>query len=295
MTIGQNEMAQGKWNTQDQADFLRQLYDLMDLCVKRYTGGDSTSVPKEVAQELLNSILFVLGSLNPGANLKHQYQDGLKILNQKMEFAKALWREVCLSMPDVENMALKDTLKEIGGFFSRYDPLFAHEIRCMIDYPLCRPIPESLKGVDYITDYLTGLKTEQEFINAFSVKNVRRLLEAYCMDVREQLVNLYEPVAVNALGLALIDEDPTELDIPAHKRQKIGDKLANTDWKPAFSRAVNRLLTVLNLHSVKAESYLEACAGALYPRLKAAMEAGDLGWIFFSKDEPVGLSMKKRG
>lgn len=291
MTAGQSEMSPEKWSASDQAAFFGQLYELMALCVRRYTGGDSTSVPKEIAQELLDGLLFVLGTPVPGANLMRQYENGLKTLTQKMETAKGLWREICLDAPDLGNLVLRDTLKEIGGFFSRHDPLFAHELRCMIDYPLCHPVSEALKGVDYITDYLKRLKTELEFINAFPVKRVRQLLEVCCMDDREQLFNLYEPLAVNALGLALIGEDPKKLDISAHERQKTADRL-DADWKPAFEKAVRRVPEALGLHSVKAENYLTACVQSFLPRLKVAMESGDLSWIFLSVSEPARLSMR---
>ena len=135
------------------------------------------------------------------------------------------------------------------------------------------------------------MKTELEFINAFPVKRVRQLLEVCCMDDHEQLFNLYEPLAVNALGLALIGEDPKKLDISAHERQKIADRL-DADWKPAFEKAVLRVPEALGLHSVKAENYLTACVQSFLPRLKVAMESGDLSWIFLSVSEPARLSMR---
>jgi hypothetical protein len=54
---------------------------------------------------------------------------------------------------------------------------------------------------------------ENLFISRFETKTVIRLLEAYCPDYPELLVNLFEPVGVNAVGLALCHGDIFSLDI----------------------------------------------------------------------------------
>jgi hypothetical protein len=290
MTIGQNNVALEKWTAPRRAAQLSQLYELMSRCVKRYTGGDSTSVPKDAAKALLDGLSFVLGEPAPDADLALQYEKGLELLEQKTDRAKALWREACLMAPDIENLALHDTLKEIGGFFSRYDPLFAHEIPCMIDYPLSQPIPDALLGVDAITEYLLRLKTELDFLDSFPMGSVRRLLECCCMDLKEQLVNLYEPVAINALGLAMLNESPMALNISDRHRQRIMEVLANHPWDDVFQCAAGQVLDALNLHSERQRQYLANCIQSLFPRLRAAMAERDLSLIFLSNQAPLHLS-----
>ena len=71
-------------------------------------------------------------------------------------------------MPLIRNVALRDTLENIGEFFKRYDyRSMAHEIPCSIDYPLCHQVEESTPGIDYIEEYLSRLLIEIEFLGRF--------------------------------------------------------------------------------------------------------------------------------
>ena len=63
-------------------------------------------------------------------------------------------------------------------------------------------MPETLRGVDYVNDWLRRLCLEQNFLDRFDPALVRAVLDRSCPDYRGLLINLYEPIAVNALGLA---------------------------------------------------------------------------------------------
>jgi hypothetical protein len=73
-------------------------------------------------------------------------------------------------------------------------------VPCDIDYQLCRPVPEDLLGVEYVNEYLRRVVLENDFLRRFPKEPVIKLLENYCPDYRGLLINLYEPVATNALG-----------------------------------------------------------------------------------------------
>lgn len=191
-----------------QVRFLR----LLERRTAIYTMGDSTSVPKYVAADLLRSICFVLG-IDPDrpeiprrlltVDLEEEYRRRLADIERRLTAAEQLWRDVCATMPLIDNIALRDTLKNLGDFFKWYDyRSMAHEIPVTIDYPLCRPVPETLLGIDYIEEYLRRLMIEAEFLARFEVEEIERVLEAAYGDHVEPLVNLYEPVATNAVGLS---------------------------------------------------------------------------------------------
>lgn len=200
------------------AEFQRRFLRLLERRTAIYTMGDSTSVPKHVAADLLLSISFVLG-IDPHrpevpqrlltVDLEDEYRRRLAEIERRLKAAEQLWRDVCATMPMIENIALRDTLKNLGDFFKWYDyRSMAHEIPVSIDYPLCHPVPEELQGIDYIEEYLQRLMIEAEFLGRFEVEAIERVLAATCPDHVECIINLFEPVAMNAVGLSLAEKNP---------------------------------------------------------------------------------------
>lgn len=200
-----------------------------------YTMGDSSSVPKHVAVDLLRSVCFVLG-IDPDeptvppelltVDLEAEFRRRLAEIGRKVELSKKLWQDACVSLPMIPNIALRDTLASIGDFPKSYDyRSMAHEIPCSIDYPLCHPVSESLVGVDYINEYLRRLLIEADFLQRFELESCERVLAASCRDHLGLLINLCEPIATNAIGLALIGEDPAGLDVSDEDRAEIARRL----------------------------------------------------------------------
>lgn len=187
---------------------------LLSRQLQRYTMGDSSSVPVELAQALFQGLCYCLGiSEHPGekwkglleADLEEVYQQAQVELAAKMRRGKQLWQTLCLDLPPVMNVSMADTLKSIGSFWERYDSrFFPHEVPCDIDYQLALPVPERLRGVDYVGQYVGNLFCENSFLSRYPAEAIVPVLERYCPDYRGLLVNLFEPVAAAALGLAVL-------------------------------------------------------------------------------------------
>ena len=272
------------------------LWELLGRQVKSYTMGDSSSVRVETAQELLSSVCFTLGVeldgnpqtlkrlLAPG--LDSRLADGVTAIEKKIETGKRLWQAACLSAPKIENLSLRDTLRSIGGFWRRYDHrYFAHQIPCDIDYQLCRPVPETVLGIDYINEYLHRILIEHDFLGRFDSKACIRLLEAYCPDYRGLLINLYEPVATNAVGLAMLGGDIRGLDIAQSQRARIAAilrPLPKARSIEALQSAASAACSALEIREPRARLYARKLAAALYPRIEAALPAGNLDGIFLT-------------
>lgn len=125
-------------------------------------------------------------------------------LEKRTAQARRLWQAACTARPRIENRSLTDTLAGIGAFWRRYDRrFFAHEVPGDIDYQLCLPAPERLLGADYLISRLSRLLAESRFLSCFDQRAVVRVLEGSCPDYRGLHINLFEPVAVNALGRTL--------------------------------------------------------------------------------------------
>ncbi len=271
------------------------LWEFLGRWVRSYTMGDSSSVRIETAQELLASICYVLGidSNNPSTlkpvqdwDLDRRFSEGITAIEGKIQTAQKLWQAACLSAPKIDNISLGSTLRSIGSFSKRYHyRYFAHEIPCDIDYQLCHPVPETLLGVDYIIEYLRRVLLEQDFLRRFKPALCIRVLNAYCLDYEGLLINLYEPVATNAIGLALAHGDIRRLDISPHERERIAalfEPLSKKQSVVALRSAASAVCIALDIHQPEARGYLQKLAENLYPRIHAALPAGSLEGIFLA-------------
>ncbi len=239
---------------------------------------------------LAESILLTLGTDRDPAvllapDLEARFQQGQRRSRQKCALSQQLWRMASSTLPNVENRSLSDTLNSLRHFPARYDwRFFAQEIPADIDYQLSQPVPESLQGVDYVVEWLRRLCLENAFLDRFEPSLLRVLLERSCPDYRGLLINLYEPAAVNALGLTLLSEDPHSLSIaPPHQtrlRQRLSTLLPE-GLEASLVTAAARLSDELDV-SPPCARYLRQTAPALCPRLRVALGSNNLENTFLT-------------
>jgi len=270
------------------------LWQLLARRTELYTMGDSSSVRIETAQELLQSINFCLEiylkqsgktkKLFVTADLEELFALGQKAIEKQIDLGKRLYNKACLTAPKIENISYMDTLRSIGGCFKRYDyRFFAHLIPCEIDYQLCHAVRESLQGIEYINQYLGRIIIENDFVRSFQKNRVESLLESYCSDYIGLLINIYEPIAANAVGLALLQEDVKELSITASDSERLTrffEPLSATPAKIALNEAADRVCTELGISDPSSVRYLRKTTEELYPRIEAALGRGSLDGIF---------------
>ena len=278
---------------EDAAAFQQRFLRLLERRTAIYTQGDSTSVPKHVAVDLFRFVCFVLG-IDPerqevperllSVDLEHEYRRRLADIERKVELAAEQWRKAVATMPAIPSISLQDTVAEIGNFPKSYDfRSMAHEIPCSFDYPLCHPVDESLVGVDYINEYLQRLLVENDFLARFEAAECIRVLTRVQPDYSELLINLYEPVATNAIGLAVIGRDPRGLRIGDEARAEIARLLAPLSEAArgkALRDAAARACEALALDDASAREYLRELASELLPRVEVALAHGDLRGVF---------------
>ena len=279
----------------------QKLWELLKRRAALYTMAESSSLPVETAQELLSSLLFTLEAAlgetgQPVGLLAHADLDpllarGIHVIRAKTETGRRLLQAARNSAPEIENIALRDTLRNLGDFFHRYDVrYFAHQIPCDIDYPLCRPVPESLQGVEYVIEYLRRVLLENAILARFSRETVIRLLSAYCPDYRGLLINLCDPVITNAVGRILLGEDPLPLAIAEPERlAALFEPLPESRSRAFLRDAAGRLCSLLAIP--EAAGYVSDTAEDLYPRIAVALDGGNLDGIFLS---PAGEDRETR-
>lgn len=273
------------------------LWDILAKRVESYTMGGSSSVRAETAQELLKSAGFVLRKGMETAGGQESIKDhllnddfdavlkaGLIEIKALVCKGEALLETANKTALTVENRAYCDTLRELGVFFKRYHyHHFAHEIPCMLDYPLAHPVDEALLGIDYINEYLRRLLIENEFCSRFDPATVTLLLRSISPDCKENLLNIYEAVAANASALTLLGGDIVGLDVTELDRSRLLSLLGalTDDSAPVKLRGVtDGLCAILGISGDAAREYLGLTVSDLYLRLKPALAVRRLEHIF---------------
>lgn len=272
------------WLPEENEALQERLWLLLSQQVQRKTQGDHSSLREEDAAALLDSMLFslryylykqglpirMLLTENLSAMLVHA-QDALRL---ELQTAKTLYTIACKQVVTLGSRSLMDTLAGVDMFFASYDyRLHAQDIPGAIDYQLCHPIDESWRGVLYIRQYLEHLLTENKLITCFALPTVEKLLLRNSPDYRMLLVNLYEVVAPNVIGLELLGLAYDTLYIEPQQAEDIHTMLSSIDQQQALHRlkqASNAVCKRLQIHDALSISHLQRMAIMLYPRIMAS-------------------------
>ncbi len=206
----------------------------------RYTNDESSSIPVETAQSLLQSVTFSIGSYfktiaDVGAQLAILKKEkisslfllGQKTVEQRLEAAQKLLLRLTDGLLRVDNIAYQDTIsKGLPKFFHDYNVEFAaHEGAGDIDYPSFVTVTDLL-GVEYMEEYLRRLCLENDFLSRFSASDINHLQRAFDREAKHMLINLFELVLINALGCCLLEKEIRKLDISAQEIVWLQEKLS---------------------------------------------------------------------
>lgn len=206
-----------------QTDLLLILVEQTD----KWSKGESSSIPTEKAQDIMTSILFVIGiqlksyqtpeqavEMLKSEPLKTLFENGLKLVRRKTAISHSLQKKILDNLLDTPNIYYRSTIADgINGFFKLYRPQFvAHEIHITADYPILAGRPE-LDGIEFIEQYLRCIEMENAFCICFNPQNIHHLLCGLTRDYRSVPLNIFEPVLLSALGLVIRNRDPKNLNL----------------------------------------------------------------------------------
>ena len=279
--------------TPEEYDRVRsELLGLLSYQITRYTMGDSSSVPLELAQELLSSICYVLG-ISPDhpdgrwkelahSGLGQAFQEGLNHIEQKKSFGKELWQTISDHLPPVESLSLLRTLKGLRGFWAKYDSrFFAHKTPWDLEYPLALPIPDAMQGINMVNWYLSHLWLENCFLSTYS--NILPILTRYCPDFQDLPINCFEPIAANALGLAVLGKPDCPPPMGDNELKALYDLFQHMDRGGilrCLEQGVDRLWKIHPEWTPDLTAYLSQYCAQLAPRIDLLRDNGGLGSIF---------------
>jgi hypothetical protein len=269
------------------ADLPEALLALLSDRIARHTMGDSTSVPIDTAQRLLEGIAFCVELHDVCANtgvpddapLSERFWAGVREAKRLAKRTRLLLNQAQRGQPPVVNIGFQDTLGALPTFFRYYDAeFFAAEIPGSIDYPLCHPVADALLGVTFVQDYLTRWLVESRFLRAFSEEALVRLYERYYGDYNDLLVNLYLPVAEMAVLCALANAPVRQLTLGEAELAAVSQALSQAKETAVLDRlntAVDRALAETGVRGALDRAYLLETAQDLWVRLRARLAAKD--------------------
>lgn len=213
-----------------------QILQLLDEIVYKYNGIDSSSIRKEILEEISNSNNYTIGIYlktfkNPDDALKEikkegliiAYQKGRKNIEKMLKIIRLMYIKVTQNKLNIENDTYNDTIiRGIQGFLKVYDPDFeAQDMKITADYPLYNNLIGKLEGVEFIKEYLNSLYLENLFCMKFSEEKIKQLLYGYSHDYKELIINIFEIVLLEVIACKLVKKDIHDLSISKSELNEI--------------------------------------------------------------------------
>ena len=239
----------------DIVNFQMQILQLMDEIVYKYNGVDSSSIRKEIMEDISNSNIYTISIYlksfrNPDEaikNIKEQglkiaYQEGRKKIDKMLSIIRVMYIKVKQSKINIENDTYNDTIiGGIQGFLKVYDPDFkAQDMKITADYPLYNNLIGKLDGVEFIKEYLSSIYLENLFCKKFSKEKIKYLLYGYSHDYKELVINIFEIVLLEVIACKLAKRDVQDLSISIAELNEIYLMLENKD-KSEIENIINQV------------------------------------------------------
>ena len=204
-------MSQSLWNPlspEEQQRIMSQTYLLLGKQVKRYHKhhhmGDNTSVPVELAQELMESIHYTLESAGGAfsrSNIEETFEAGQEILAGRVQKAKSLLELVCATSPQWQTECRWEALRYLRQYLEHYDYLhMAHKGPEGLFYPILISPPEGIQGIDCCIFYLNILWIENQIMAGVPDD----ALNAFWDRLPTEPQNQCEQLLMNGLAKALL-------------------------------------------------------------------------------------------
>ncbi|NFQ67455.1 DUF6179 domain-containing protein [Clostridium sporogenes] len=282
--------------------------ELLRVKLKYYTKDESSSVMIEVAESILKCIDYTIGIYLKNVDnieliieeLKHtSLSDMLKmgqdlIKNKKLE-CKKLFNEIKANKLKVDNYSYNDTVDDgLSPFLKEYDDFFApHETPCSIDYQLYIDNMNFI-GVEYMYNYLYDLSLENEFCNKFNIGEINKLLKGYDKKCELLLINIFELVFINSLGLIICNKDLNSLNINNLDREIIKNKLEKLtieELKDELIKDAKICLEVLEIKNTELMTYIKKGILNIALLINERIKLNKLETVFISFNEGEGNEM----
>ncbi|HPE95399.1 MAG TPA: DUF6179 domain-containing protein, partial [Bacillota bacterium] len=192
--------------------FRDSMIDLLCIMCMRFTKGDSSSLPAEIASKLAESCLYQSGLALRACDTpedaleklkskaaRELYDEGHMICLRLHLDAKEHYRLVETYAPEAADTTYETTVRALKKYLLKYNAdFFAAQLPAEIDYPLYIPV-DGYTGIEYANEYLLRLSIENRFLSRFGGSELNELIRGCERDVS----NIYEAALTNAIGCVI--------------------------------------------------------------------------------------------
>ena len=246
---------------EEQQRIMEQMYLLMGKQVQSYHKhrhmGNNSSVPVELAQELMESIEYTIGLVGgvyAHRNIGEALVLGQEILESKLSRAKSMLELVNGTAPQWQTECRWEALRYLRRYLEQYDHLhLAHKGPDNLFYPILISPPEGIRGIDSCLFYLNILWIENQIMAGVPDD----ALEQFWDRLPAASLNQCEHLLINGIGKALLRTgiDPLVFETEEHMQLIVALMSATEDRLRA---AAKLLCQWLNLKDENARMYVEA-------------------------------------
>ena len=268
---------------EEQQRLMSQMYLLMAKQVKSYHKmrhmGENSSVPVELAQELMESIEYTIdqvGGIYARPNVEEALRLGQEILESKLSKAKSMLELVNGTAPQWQTECRWETLRYLRHYLDHYDHLhLAHKGPDGLFYPILISPPEGIQGLDSCLFYLNIMWIENQIMAGIPDD----VLEQFWDRLPTATLNQCEHVLINGLGKALLGSglDPLIFE-PEEQLQIVYAVMTATEEK--LQTAAKLLCQRLNLKDENTKIYVQAVLPQLRMWIGGNIRSGNVENLF---------------
>ena len=285
----------------DMANLQMQILQLIDERVYKYNGVDSSSIRKEVVEEISNSnnytiSIFLKTFKNPDEAIKILKEKGLEIVYQEgrnkidkmLNIIRVMYIKVKQNKLNIENDTYNDTIiGGIQGFLKIYDPDFkAQDMKITADYPLYNNLIGKLEGVEFIKEYLNSIYLENIFCKKFSEEKIKYFLYSYSHDYKELIFNIFEIVLLEVIACKIVKRDIQDLSISTAELNEIYLMFDDKD-KEEIENIINKIYkeicNELLLDNKELQRYIMKNLGSIVEIIVNAVKQNTLDKVFITQ------------
>ena len=285
----------------DIVNFQMQILQLMDEIVYKYNGVDSSSIRKEIMEDISNSNIYTISIYlksfrNPDEAIKSikeqgleiAYQEGRKKIDKMLNIIRLMYIKVKQNKLNIENATYNDTIiGGIQGFLKIYNPDFkAQDMKITADYPLYNNLIGKLDGVEFIKEYLSSIYLENLFCKKFSEEKIKYLLYGYSQDYKELIINIFEIVLLEVIACKLVKRDVQDLSISIAELNEIYLMLENKD-KSEIENIINlvykEICNELILDNEELQRYIKKNLSSVVEIITNAVKQKTLDKVFIQQ------------
>ena len=268
---------------EEQQKIMEQMYLLMGKQVQSYHKhrhmGNNSSVPVELAQELMESIEYTIGLVGgvyAYRNIEEALVLGQEILESRLSKAKSMLELVNGTAPQWQTECRWEALRYLRHYLEQYDHLhLAHKGPEDLFYPILISPPEGIQGIDSCIFYLNIMWIENQIIAGVPDD----ALEQFWERLPAATLNQCEHLLINGIGKALLRTGIGPLIFETEEyMQIIVAMMSATEEK--LRDAAKLLCQWLSLKDENAYMYVEAVVPQLTMWIGDNVRSGNVESLF---------------